>query len=200
MSDAVIPYPVSGCTPYIVGPMGQPGVYDYVIIHGESLKDHSYGNYSPNTNYNAAIYVHSIGYIITYDPGGQWDDIDSCGLTLRVRFMISMEHAILLQLDMPLMLDIVFRIPTAYLFYTKKFLTFALRTSATTTSTMHASFTRLVSSSTATMCIGIPTGGALRSRIGTVLLFASSRPVASTIISSTTSTAVPTGVYHFLTK
>lgn len=46
MSDAVIPYPISGCTPYIVGPMGQPGVYDYIIIHGESLKDHSYGQLS----------------------------------------------------------------------------------------------------------------------------------------------------------
>ena len=32
--------------------------------------------------------------------------------TLRASYMISMEHAILLQLDIPLMLDIVFRIPT----------------------------------------------------------------------------------------
>ena len=31
--------------------------------------------------------------------------------------MISMEHAILLQLDISLMLDIVFRIPTVYLLY-----------------------------------------------------------------------------------
>ena len=120
MSDAVIPYPVSGCTPYIVGPMGQPGVYEYTIINGESLKDYSYGNYSPNTNYNAAIYVYSIGYVITHDPGEQWDDTDSCG-ALRVRCMISMEHAILLQLDMPLMLDIVFRIPTVYLFIPRNF-------------------------------------------------------------------------------
>ena len=43
MSDAVIPYPIIGCTPYIVGPMGQPGVYEYTIINGESLKDYSYG-------------------------------------------------------------------------------------------------------------------------------------------------------------
>lgn len=63
--------------------MGQPGVYEYTIINGESLKDYSYGNYSPNTNYNAAIYVYSIGYVITHDPGEQWDDTDSCG-ALRV--------------------------------------------------------------------------------------------------------------------
>ena len=69
MSDAVIPYPVSGCTPYIVGPMGQPGVYDYIIIHGESLKDYSYGNYSPSTVYdiNGACYITATGY--TADVG-----------------------------------------------------------------------------------------------------------------------------------
>lgn len=43
MSDSVIPYPISGCTPYIVGPVGQPGVYTYVIINGENLNDYSYG-------------------------------------------------------------------------------------------------------------------------------------------------------------
>ena len=115
-------YPISYNWMYAVycRTYGQPGVYEYTIINGESLKDYSYGNYSPNTNYNAAIYVYSIGYVITHDPGEQWDDTDSCG-ALRVRCMISMEHAILLQLDMPLMLDIVFRIPTVYLLYQEIF-------------------------------------------------------------------------------
>lgn len=43
MSDSVIPYPTRGCTPYIIGPMGQPGVYEYVIISGENLNNYSYG-------------------------------------------------------------------------------------------------------------------------------------------------------------
>ena len=69
MSDAVIPYPISGCTPYIFGPMGQPGVYEYTIINGESLKDYSYGNYSPSTVYdiNGACYITAAGY--TTDVG-----------------------------------------------------------------------------------------------------------------------------------
>ena len=65
MSDAVIPYPISGCTPYIVGPMGQPGVYEYTIISGESLKDYSYGKIiSPSTVYdiNGACYITVTGY------------------------------------------------------------------------------------------------------------------------------------------
>lgn len=60
MSDSVIPYPIRGSTPYIVGPMGQPGVYEYTIISGESLKDYSYGNSpagsSPVNMYAAEIY------------------------------------------------------------------------------------------------------------------------------------------------
>lgn len=62
--------------------------------------------------------------------------------------------------------DVGYSIPNSYgiSFYTKKFLTFALRASTTTPTTLRATFTRMATSTSTTMGLGFPAGGgALRS-------------------------------------